>query len=233
MRDLMAVSQRLADSLRIAESAIGGEFFKLYSASQPVKASDIALFRIKASEIARQAISDVTTLIRSETHSVASEAASRAYSDVMGELKQFNRRVNCTSVSKGITALFAQYIADGENILSRYASKIAINKLAGWPKDKAVSFAKSNTSSLASAWANGKVRLSRFPLHHSLFLLIASHITASAHTAYIERAVAIGATQFEIVQPNHRRHGLRFDYQNVPMNELHPQSRAHIRVVED
>lgn len=232
MRDLVAVSLKLADKLTVAENAISGAFFRLYSTSQPVKASDIAMFRTKASEIARNAISDAAKAISAESHFVASEAASRAYADVSGKQKQLEHRVNCAAVQKGITALFLQYIADGESILSRYASRIAVNKLAGWSSDKAVSFAKSNTAQFASAWSNGKLRMSRFPLHHSLFLLIASHITASAHMAYIEQAVKLGKQQFQIVQSGHKRDGTLFDYQHIPFNELHPQSRAHVRIME-
>lgn len=228
MRDLVATSMSIADGLKVAESAISGEFFKLYSTSATVKSSDIVAFRAKATSIAQRAISDAAKDIISTSNSVASEAASRAYSDITKEQKQFTAKVNCQSALKGISALFIQYIVDGENILRQYSTRVAINKLSGWTEDKAVSFGKSNVEKMVTAWASGKTRMSRFSLHHSLFLMIASHITSTSHLSYIEKSVSLGVKLFKIVQEGHKRNGMTFGHQNVPFDELHPQSRAYI-----
>lgn len=228
MRDLIAVSAKVAESLKIAESAISGEFFKIYSASQKVKAADIASFRVKATEIAKRAISEAAKDLISTSSSVASEAASRAYLDVTKERKEFDVKVNCNSVLKGISTMFIQFIVDGENILRQYSTRVAINTLSGWQDDKAISFGKKNVEKMVTGWSSGKTRLSRFPLHHSVFLMIAGRITSASHMSYIEKAASLGVKTFKIVQEGHKRNGLTFGCENVPTDELHPQSRAYV-----
>lgn len=231
MRDAVAVSLKIAEQFKLAESAISGEFFRIYSASIAPKSSDIATFRTNASAIARSTISEVSKQIAESVCELASEAATRAYSDITKEHRQIKMKVNSESLFKGISGLFIQFIADGESVLRQYASRVIINTRSGWPKDKAVAFAKSNTSAAAHSWSKGKIRFSRFPLHHSLFLAVSSHITSNTHIAYIQEAVSHGVTMFEIVQPDHRRNGLTFGYQNIPFDELHSQSRAYVVVM--
>lgn len=228
MRDPVAISAQLAASLQIAEKAIGGEFFRIYSASLSPKSSDIAAFRAKASEIARNAITEAAKQINESSCELASEAASRAHSDVNGELKAIKMKVNNTALIKGISGLFIQFIADGESVLRQYASRVLINSRSGWSKEKAVAFAKTSTAQQAHGWSKGKIRYSTFPLSHALFLAVSSHITSNTHLAYIKEAVANGITTFKIVQPDHRRDGVMFGYQNIPFDELHPQSRAYV-----
>ena len=230
MRDAVQIATEIASTLQIAQNAICGELFQLYSAGSLPRATDVVNYRGRAFAIVRSTLADAAERITASANSLAAEATLRARRDTHSDTTSVAVTVQSATVIKMLSSLLSQYVIDGEVLLRQYLSRTLLLRRAGLSNIKSLAMAKQIVDKQLQRWAKGKTRFSSFALSHALLLTIASHLTSLNHLTYIQEAVKHAAKQFRLVQPGHRRDGLVFDVEHIPLDELHPQSRAYVVV---
>lgn len=214
--------------------ALNGAFHAYLDGSNAMTFKAIRKFGLDATEIANQSFTDTMSVLRATAEQVNREARLRAYTDAhraaprvivtdedLAEIEVMLRQEFVNAVTSGIQLakqLMAKYGMLVSSGLSESSARIRVRE--------------GNRSTILQVYSLDKIGRKVRP-NWAVYIKISAFLNYTSHTAYLRQAASLGFTQFELVQPGHVRDGLRFSLDTIPEKELHPQSRALIRLIKE
>lgn len=211
-------------------SSVKALLLALLDADRPISQADVSGFAVESSRLALNSSQRIKTIAEEATRGVIDEALSKSLSDAQasdGQKIHFPPSVN----EKVIESLL---VADAL-ALSSLLRRAAINQRLLLSKNLKFGAVRIRVREWMRQGINNQIsyRGSRFQSKASwrLYLAIRGSLVLAMVDAYMMQAAALGFTSFEIVQPGHRRHGLKFSIESWPSEEFHPQSEAALKLV--
>lgn len=214
-------------------SSLNGLLHEYLDSPNVMSKKELSKFQLKAMNIANHSYTEMISALKATTEQVSREARLRAYSDAR------NKAPNIVVVSADISTVemiikqhFKNAAIAGANMAKKLMSRIAYLVSKGTSVESArIKVRESNRGQILSVYSTNKAG-SKNRSQWAVYLRLTSFLTQTAHSEYISQSMKFGLDEFVIVQPENMRDGVRFKGEAFPTKELHPQSRAYVRIAE-
>ncbi|GAL22947.1 hypothetical protein JCM19235_1248 [Vibrio maritimus] len=224
-------AKSLAQRYDTCLNALNGALHVFLDSYTAMTIGELKRFQSKATAIATQSNAETLNTLKLVSEQIAREARLRAYRDARIDAPNvIVVSVDVTEINQLVQQEYMKATLEGVKLAKDLMSQHTLLTLGGQsPATARVRVRERNRGKILKIYSTDRSGRS-FRTSWAMYLRLADFLTALSHREYLSASAALGFTNFELYQPDHRRHGLAFDLESIPTTELHPQSEAVIRL---
>lgn len=214
-------------------SALAGVMYNVMESGQSINLTGVQHFEKRSFQLLQNASKQCISALSDSAYSIDTEARSKAHTDAHLQAPDAQSDdIDVNAVATQIFSYMTLAIAQLSQILRRMIirHRLLINSGMNYnsARIKVKEQFRNEILKLTSIDRIGRRR----DISLSVVMTTAIYFNQLEQDTYLATANQLGYSEFEIYQPSHDRHGKRFTADNIPKNDLHPQSDAVIKLVE-
>lgn len=215
------------------QACIMTEIFCVTDKTNGLNSSDVSLFDFKALNRVIGARNELENTFALCSQEITLKAVSRALKDAGNAESSYINDFECDSLKtiEFITNLLFAEISAASGILRKMALRRKMLSMSGMSEHSARIRVRETFREELLKFRTVNRAGHKHKINWAIKLAAKDYLSDLNHSAYLYTASKLGYSKFEIYQPNHNRNGLKFDIDNIPSKELHPQSKALIKIV--
>ncbi len=198
--------------------------------SAPMTRKAMIHFNSQALKIARSSAQSSGKRISQAMYDIASGARLQAHTDANAAFPTDKLIVNTSLIEQYLNMVYREAVQEGLRLISRMLARYGLLLSSGLSSEAArVRILEQHREDIAQLY-NSKRMGRRLKPHWSVYLTLLEALAQSEHHSYLNAAAKMGYQRFYLHQPDHERDGLKFTLDGIPDKELHPQSKAQIKI---